>query len=137
MSVDNTRQIVEGYLNSAHSADYLADDVVFVQMASGQEDRGKAQVLQAMQYFYQIAFDASFEVKNILYGDGQALLEAELVGKHIGEFAGVPATGKQVRVPFAVVYTVENDKIQQAQVYLMVSTLLQQIAPVPEQVTEF
>jgi steroid delta-isomerase-like uncharacterized protein len=133
MSIENTRKIVEGYLNSAHGADYLADDVVFVQMASGQEDRGKAQVLQSMQYFYQIAFDATFEVKNILYGDGQALLEAELVGVHIGEFAGIPPTGKQVRVPFAVVYTVENDKIQKAQVYLMLSTLLQQIAAAPIQ----
>jgi steroid delta-isomerase-like uncharacterized protein len=133
MSVEDTREIIEGYLNSDHGSDYLADDVVFVQMATGQEDRGKAQVLQAMQYFYQTAFDANFEVKNILYGDGQALLEAELVGVHTSEFAGIPATGKQVRVPFCVIYDVHEGKIRQARVYMLMSTLFQQLGAGIEQ----
>ena len=127
MSIEDTRKVIEGYLGSAHGADYLAEEVVFVQMATGQEDRGKEQVLQAMQYFYQIAFKATFEKKNLLFADGQAVLEANRVGVHTGEFASIPATEKQVRVPFCVVYDVQGGKIRQVRVYMMMSALLQQL----------
>lgn len=35
-----------------------------------------------------------------MVGDGQATLEADFVGEHTGEFAGVAATGAQLRVPY-------------------------------------
>ena len=48
-------------------------------------------------------------------------------GKHIGEFAGIPATGKQVRVPLTVVYDVANGRISRGRIYLIVPVLMQQL----------
>ena len=44
-----------------------------------------------------------------------------------GEFAGIPATGKDVRVPLCVVYDLENDQIKQGRVYFEMPALLQQL----------
>ena len=128
MSVESTREVVTKYLNSKHSdVSMMADDVVFTHMATGQEHHGPAAVLQMLNYLYHIAFDADAETRNTIFADGKAVLEADFVGKHIGEFAGIPATNKQVRVPLCVVYEIENDKIQRGRVYFEMPILLQQL----------
>jgi predicted ester cyclase len=43
--------------------------------------------------------------------DGQAALEADLVGTHTGEFLGMAATGKSVPVPYCVVYDLRDGKL--------------------------
>ena len=50
-----------------------------------------------------------------------------VVGKHTGDFAGIPATGRDVRVPLAVSYEMENGLIKKARIYLMVNILISQI----------
>jgi predicted ester cyclase len=55
------------------------------------------------------------------------MVEGEFVGKHIGEFAGIPATGKDVRVPLCVVYDLENDQIKRGRIYFETPALLQQL----------
>ena len=54
-------------------------------------------------------------------------MEADIVGRHIGEFAGVPATNRQVRVPVCVVYDLERDMIKRARVYLEIPVLMKQL----------
>lgn len=49
------------------------------------------------------------------------------MGKQIGEFAGIPATGKDISVPVCVVYDVENEQIKRARSYLEMPVLLQQL----------
>jgi steroid delta-isomerase-like uncharacterized protein len=128
MSVESTREIVTKYLNSKHSdLSMMADDVVFTHMATGQEHRGPEGVSQMLNYFYHIAFDADAETRNTIFADGKAVLEADFVGKHIGEFAGIPATNKQVRVPLCVVYDIANDQIKRGRVYFEMPVLLQQL----------
>ena len=128
MSVESTREVVTKYLNSKHSdVSMMADDVVFSNMATGQEHHGPESVLELLNYFYHIAFDADAVTKNTIFADGKAVLEADFVGKHIGEFAGIPATNKQVRVPLCVVYEIENDKIKRGRVYFEMPILLQQL----------
>ena len=96
-------------------------------MATGGETRGRAAITQMLDYFYHQAFDARAELTNLIAADGQATIEGYVVGKHTGEFAGIPATGKDVRVPITVVYNLEGDQIKRARVYLLINVLLQQL----------
>ena len=128
MSVESTRETIIKYLSSAHGdTSTMAEDVVFTVMGTGQESHGPEGVSGMLHYFYHVAFDATAETKNMVFADGQAVWEGELVGKHIGEFAGIPATGKSVRVPLCVVYDLENDKIKRGRVYFETPVLLQQL----------
>jgi predicted ester cyclase len=84
-----------------------------------------------LHYFYHVAFDATAETKNTMFDDGKALVEADVVGKHIGEFAGIPATGKDIRVPLCVVYDLEYDQIKRARIYFELPVLLRQLGVMP------
>lgn len=128
MSVEDTRSLMMRYLDSEHSdVSVMTDDVVFTIMATNQEHRGCDGVLGMLNYFYHIAFDATTETKNIIIADQQAMVEGDFVGKHIGEFAGIPATQKQVRVPIAVVYDLERDQIKRGRVYFEMPVLFRQL----------
>ncbi len=128
MSVESTREVMTKYFNSGHSdVSMMADDVVFTVMATGQEHRSPDGVLQMLNYFYHIAFDATAETKNTIFADGKAVVEGDFVGKHIGEFAGIPATNKHVRVPLCVVYDLEDDLIKWGRVYFEMPALLRQL----------
>lgn len=128
MSVESTQEVMTPYFNSEHSdVSMMAEDVVFTVMATGQEHRGHEGVLGMLNYFYHIAFDATAKTTNTIVADGQAVIEADFVGKHIGEFAGIPATGKDVRVPSSVVYDLKNDQITRGRIYFEIPALLQQL----------
>jgi steroid delta-isomerase-like uncharacterized protein len=129
MSVESTRETMLRYFNSEHSdVSMMAEDVVFTIMATGQEHHGRDAVLGMLNYFYHIAFDAAAEsTRAMLFGESNAMVEGDFVGKHIGEFAGIPATGKDVRVPICVVYDLADDQIKRGRVYFEMPALLQQL----------
>lgn len=128
MSVESTREVMTKYLDAKHSdVSMMAEDVVFTHMATGDEHRGPEAVLQMLNYTYHIAFDAHAETKNLFFAEGKAVLEADFVGKHIGEFAGSSATNKLVRVPLCVVYYLEDDLIKRGRVYFEMPVLLRQL----------
>lgn len=128
MTVENTRAAIDKYINSRHSdLSMMAEDVVFTNMATGEEHRGREAVRQMLNYVYHVAFDADAEVKSAIFSDGKAAVEFDFVGKHIGEFAGVPASGKNVRVPLCVVYDLSNGMITRGRVYFEVPALLKQL----------
>jgi steroid delta-isomerase-like uncharacterized protein len=129
MSVESTRAVVKRYIDSQHTdLSMMADDVVFTSMATGDEHRGVEALRNMLHFIYHVAFEATAEVKHLIVADQQAVLEATFVGKHIGEFNGVAATGKQVRVPLCVVYDLEHDRIKRGRVYLEVPALMRQLA---------
>ena len=128
MSMESTRKTMMQYLNSDHSdVSMMAEDVVFTVMATGQEHHGRDGVLGMLNYFYHAAFDATAATRTTLFGENGAMIEGEFIGKHIGEFAGIPATGKDVRVPLCVVYDLENDQITRGRIYFEMPALFQQL----------
>lgn len=128
MSIESTRKIMTQYFSSEHSdVSMMAEDVVFTIMATGDEHKSPEGVLQMLNYFYRIAFEATAEMKNFVVADGKAVSEWDFVGKHTGEFAGIPATGKDVRVPLCVVYDLENDQIKRGRVYFEMPVLMAQL----------
>jgi steroid delta-isomerase-like uncharacterized protein len=132
MSIERTREVMARYWESEHrDVGMMAEDVVFTHMATGAEHHGPDGVLQMLDYMYRQAFEATAETRTRLCGESQAVLEGEFVGRHTGEFAGVPATGRSVRVPLCVVYDLEGDRIKRARVYLEMPVLMRQIGATP------
>ncbi|MHB8132900.1 MAG: ester cyclase [Anaerolineaceae bacterium] len=128
MSIESTREIMIRYFKSEHDdVSMLADDVVFTLMSTGQEYHGHDEVLGMMNYLYHVAFDANAKTRITIFDENHALLEANFIGKHIGEFNSIPATGKNVNVPLCVVYDLENNKIKRARIYFETPALLQQL----------
>lgn len=136
MSVESTHKVMQQYFDSHHTdVSALAEDVVFTVMATGQEYHGQAEVMGMLQYFYQIAFKGGTEDDTIIIDDGKAVFEGIFVGQHTGEFAGIPATGKNVRVPLCVVYSLKDDKIETGHVYFEMPVLMQQLSEKVEPVS--
>jgi predicted ester cyclase len=128
MSIDSTRETVMRYLSSEHGdVSMMAEDVVFTTMATGEEYHGRDDVVGMLNYLYHIAFDATVATRLMLFGENNAMLEGHFVGKHIGEFAGIPATNKDVRVPMCLIYDLENDKIKCCRVYFEMPILFGQL----------
>ena len=133
MSIDRNREVMNRYWDSDHQdLSMMADDVVFTHMATGDEHRGPAAVRRMLDYIYHQAFDATADIRSRLVGERQAMIEADLVGKHIGEFAGIPATGRSVRVPFCVVYDLADARIARARVYMELPVMMRQLGQTPE-----
>lgn len=113
--------------SKTHDVQYVAEDAVFISMDTGEKTVGREAIGQMLHYIYHVAFDARAELKNIVVTENKALLEGDFVGKHIGEFAGVPATNKEVNVPLCVTYELEDGLIKQGRVYFLMDVLMKQL----------
>ena len=125
-TADQTRQVLEAYWKN-HDPKYVAEDAVFIMLPTGEEIKGRAAIAKHLEEFYTGSLTAHAEVLNSIFSENKGLLEAVVVGKHIGTFAGIPATGRDVKVPLAVSYDLENGLIKRARIYMMVNVLLEQI----------
>jgi hypothetical protein len=97
MSIESTRETMQRYFNSEHGdVSMMASDVVFTIMASGQEHHTPEGVMGMLNYFYHVAFDATAATRTMLFGESNAMVEGDFVGKHI-RIAGIPATGRHAR----------------------------------------
>ena len=67
----------------------------------------------------------------MIVADGQAAAEFDFVGEHVGEFGGIAATGREVRVPYSVVYDLQGEKIAAVRIYLSMDLLMQQLDEAP------
>lgn len=131
-AVDRTRKVLEAYWQN-HDPSYVAEDAVFTMMPTGEEIRGREAIARHLHHFYQESLNATAERTGAIFAENSGLLEAMVVGKHTGEFAGIAATGRDVCVPLSVAYELENGKITRARIYLMVNVLVQQIStPSPD-----
>ena len=129
MTVEATHRVMEKYLASQHGdTSMMSPDVVFRIMPTGEEHRTPEGVLAALGAFYHGTFEATAELRQLVVGEGSAALEGTVVGRHTGEFAGVPATGKDVRMPIAVFYDLADDQIIEARVYLELPVFLAQVS---------
>lgn len=126
MTIESTRGIMEAYAAN-HDPQYLAENAVFIDTASGQRHEGREAIGAMLNHVYHVAFNARAENPRLIIGEGEAVLEATFVGTHTGEFAGIPATGREVRVPLAVLYKVGPDGITEGRIYMQAAVMMQQL----------
>jgi len=131
MSVEETESTIREYLNALQTGGdfttFFADDVVWTTMETGEEIRGRQAVVDFIVALHTKLFDAAPEFGNVTVADGVAALEAVFVGTHIAEFAGVPAIGAAVRLPYAVSYDVSDGKITALRAYFPITALINQL----------
>ena len=123
----NAMKNIEEFFKT-HDVIYVAENAVFKNMNTGEEINGRKAIADMLNYIYHVAFDAEAIVNNTVMTKNHALLEASFVGKHIGEFAGISATGKQVNVPLCVTYDLNEDGlIQNGRIYMLIDVMMQQL----------
>jgi steroid delta-isomerase-like uncharacterized protein len=131
MSVEATATTMRSYLDAlvarGEFADSFTDDVTWTIVGTDQHMQGREPVRDFLIWMHTQAFDAHPKVKALVVGDGQAVLEADLVGTHTGEFLGMAATGKTVQVPYCVVYDLQGDKIAALRAYIPMELFAQQL----------
>jgi predicted ester cyclase len=132
MSIETTADAMNAYWAALEERGdygrYLTDDVTFAIEGTDQKASGRNDVVQMIRWFHEQAFDAAPELKNLVIGDGSTAAEADFVGKHIGEFGGIAATGRSVRVPYAVLYDFDDGKISSVRLYMALDMIAQQLA---------
>jgi steroid delta-isomerase-like uncharacterized protein len=129
--LERTRAVLETYLAALVSrenvAPYLAADVVLTLVEIGQEFQGRDTVADSIADLHQTTFDARPEVGSLVVGEGAAAGEFVFVGTHTGEFAGIPATGRSVRVPYTVFYDLADGQIAALRILGFASGLVAQL----------
>ena len=131
MSLEETettvRQYLDALLTGGDFAAFFADEVVWTTMETGEQIRGREAVRDFIIALHSQLFDASPELVSTEFADGVAGLEAVFVGTHTAEFAGVPATGATVRLPYSMFYDISGGKIVALRAYFPITALLHQL----------
>lgn len=128
MEIKFLKKPIELYFET-HNPKYIAKDAVFIDMNTGEHTVGREAIANMLYYIYNIAFNAKAEITNTMVWKNRAVVEANFIGIHIGEFVGIPATRKSVNVPLCISYDLENELIKKARIYLMSSLLISQLKP--------
>ena len=121
------RDYMEALLSGGDFAAFFSEDVRWTTMETGDVVTGREAVRDYIVALHTQLFEATPEVRGMAVADGVVGLEADFVGTHTAEFAGVPPTGAKVRLPYAVFYDVSGGSITALRAYFPISALVQQL----------
>ena len=131
MTVETTQRTMEAYLEDLVGGGpykrHFAEDVVVALVGSDQGAEGPDDAEAWIDYLHREAFEARPELKNMFCAGGNATAEVDFIGRHVGEFSGIAATGREVRVPYSVVYDLEGEKIKALRIYMPMDVLTKQL----------
>ena len=131
MSAEDTRRAMNGYvedlLDGRPYKRHFSDGVVVSLVGTDEGAEGADEAERWIDHLHTVAFRARPELKSMLADDGRAAAEFDFVGEHVGEFGGVAATGRWVRVPYGVVYDLEGGKITAVRIYMSMELLMRQL----------
>jgi steroid delta-isomerase-like uncharacterized protein len=113
---------------ATHDVKYIAEDVVYKNMSTGEVFNNKEEVGAMLNFMYHVAFDAKAEITNTMITEKKAMFEGNFKGRHIGEIAGVPATNKEVNIPLCVCYDLENGLIKKGRIYFLGDVMVKQLS---------
>jgi predicted ester cyclase len=106
---------------------FVAEDAVYKNLSTGQVHKGRAEIGALLHYMYHVAFDARIDRTSSVVTEDRAMVEGFFKGRHIGEFAGIQATNREVNVPLCVSYNLKNGLIQEARIYMSSDVMREQL----------
>jgi steroid delta-isomerase-like uncharacterized protein len=124
--------ITQGKIESA--AEYVWEDVVEQVPLPGQGPGldGLKDVLRSMRAGFP---DIIFSIKEQITEGDKVASRFEWTGTHKGEFLGVPATGRQVRVWGIVIDRLEDARIRDTRIIMDTLGLMAQLGALPSSPT--
>ena len=131
MTTEQTRETIQRYAEALLSfgdyGRYLSDDVTMTFMGADRVVSGRQNVVDTIRFFHERAFSSAITVGAVVIGEGEAMLEAEFIGTHIGEFEGIPPTLRAVKVPYSAAYSLKDDRITALRLYFPFEVLMRQL----------
>ncbi len=131
MSLDATTRTMNSYfealLNGSDFERFFTDDVEWTTIETGAKIVGRQAVRDHIVSIHREVFDAHPEVRRLAIADGVAAVEADFVGTHTGDFAGIAPTGVAVRIPYSVFYDVDDDGIRALRAYFPIREMMAQL----------
>jgi predicted ester cyclase len=128
MSIEETQAVMDAYVAALVArediAPYFSDDVVLELIDVDQRVQGRDEVVDAIVVMHEQTFDATPELTNLVIGEGTAAAEVVFIGTQTGDFVGIPASGKQVAVPYAVFYDLADSKITALRIHGLATGLV-------------
>ncbi|HEV7722059.1 MAG TPA: ester cyclase [Iamia sp.] len=128
--------VVQEHMDSENRLDFDAtlatfDHPRYELVGSGQVFDGEAQVRR-----YYVASRASFpdqrnEIHSMHHAEDAVIVEFDLLGTHLGPFAGHDATGRSFRCRMAAVFEFAGDRITCERVYFDTATMFRQLGLLP------
>jgi predicted ester cyclase len=109
--------------------EFFAPDIVLEMVPEGPVVKGAAAVEAFIRGAHEQAFDAQPLLQKLVVEGDHAAAEIIFDGTHTGEFAGIAATGKHVRVPYTAFYDLAGGRITAIRLYALGGGLVQQVTP--------
>src|SRR6185503_12187399 len=89
------------------------------------------QHLGMMQAFHTGFTNTRHEVLDLLESGNKAAVRGIWHGTHTGTFNNIPASGKKIRLPFMMIFEVENDEVVNQWIEMDSMTMLVQMGAMP------
>ena len=113
-------------------AEFMAEDVIYEDLASGQVHEGRAGVEAFVRRTEDVSQDFRFTLVTDQRSGDQYAFEWEMAGTHTGPGAGVPATGRSYRIRGVSIGQLDGKgKIRANHDYWNLADLLVQLGVLP------
>jgi steroid delta-isomerase-like uncharacterized protein len=96
-------------------------------MATGQVFDGDGEVMGYYRTTRTAFPDQRHDNVRFHFADDAVVAEFDLLGTNLGEFYGLPPTGRDFRVPIIAVFFFDDDRITNERIYFDTASLLSQI----------
>ena len=114
----------------------LIDELVAEDVVDHEEIPGMASGREGVKQFFGMAIEAfdgfRMDVEDLMAEGDKCTARVTMRGTHVGEFMGVPASGKEIEVPVIDIIRVNGGKMTEHWGVLDSMALMQQIGAVPD-----
>jgi len=115
------RRSIEGLLET------LCAEPVYELLATGERYLGREGVTRFYSGLFAGMPDANFELVSVTIGETGVVEESVLTGTHTGELFGMPASGKNVRLPLVIIFPIQDGLFTGERLYFDLGTLQRQL----------